>query len=215
MQEHYPFTLKPLPYFLDSLEPVISRQTLSIHHGKHLKAYVDNLNKALAPYPDFHDWTLEKILCNIPAFPLEIQTAVKNNAGGVYNHNLYFYSMRQPNSQAPSGNLRDAITQDFLTYQNFLDEFKEYALRVFGSGYTWLVWDYHQSRPNRLRIMNTANQDVPICLGLYPIFLIDVWEHAYYLDYQNRRAEYIDGWIKLIDWNQAELRFDNCFLVER
>ncbi len=206
LPEHYPFQLKPLPYPYDALEPHIDTETVTIHHDKHLKAYVDNLNKALAPYPDYHNWPLEKLLCNLLLLPKSIQTAVKNNAGGVYNHNLYFYGMSGTKNQQPQGELRDLLVNTFGSYEKWQSLFREAALAVFGSGWTWLVLD----QLGNLKIANTANQDTPLPRGLCPVLLVDVWEHAYYLKYQNRRGNYLDNWFPLIDWHQAEKNYRRC-----
>lgn len=206
MDEHYVFELPPLPYPYDALEPYIDEETMKLHHDKHFKTYVDNLNKALAPYPKYHSWSLEKLLKNINALPFSIQTSVKNNGGGVYNHKLYFSIMGPPNDEKPFGNLGNAMTRQFGTYDDFKTKFKQSALSVFGSGYAWLVID----RMKRLKIITTANQDTPLPMGYCPILLIDVWEHAYYLKYHNRRDEYIDSWFHIINWDAAEKNYNNC-----
>lgn len=209
-QEHYPFQLIPLPYPYDALEPFIDKQTMIYHHDNHLKTYVDNLNKTLAPYPMYHKWSLHRLLCNIPALPKEIQTPVKNYGGGVHNHNLFFSIMGNKESKTPVGNLALAIDEQFGSYDNFKAKWKEEALSVFGSGYAWLVVDNHNDNRGKLRIVKTQNQDTPMPCDLCPVILIDVWEHAYYLKYQYRRAEYIDNWFNVIDWNKAEENYNQC-----
>lgn len=209
MQNHYPFPLEPLPYAYDALEPTIDAQTVMIHHDRHLKSYVDNLNKTLEPYPMYHSWTLEMLLCNINALPEEIRIPVQRNAGGVYNHNFYFNGM-SPHPSNPKNKLLDAINAAFGSYENFKAVFKKNALSVFGSGYSWLVMDKHANRPNELRIINTANQDTPLPCTVCPVLVIDVWEHAYYLKYQNKRADYIDNWFQVINWDKAEKNYNQC-----
>ncbi len=203
-EETYPFRLRPLPYPANSLSPFINQETLLLHHGKHLAKYVEELNKALKPYPKYHNWPLTRLLENIILLPREIQTPVLNNGGGVYNHNLYFNAMAPPGSKAQKGHLIDRIKIDFSSPEDFYILFKEKALEVFGSGYTWLA-----AKGSALKILNTPNQNTVLPLGLYPLFLIDVWEHAYYLQYQNRRGEYIDNFFKLINWQYANANYLN------
>lgn len=211
MQEnnHYPFPLVPLPYSYDALEPYIDARTVQIHHDHHLKTYVDNLNKALEPYPMYHSWSLEMLLCNINALPEEIQVPVHRNGGGVYNHNFYFNIMGGNHSQ-PKNNLLAAMENSFGSYEKFKQKFKQNALSVFGSGYSWLVMDNHANRPNGLRIMNTANQDTPMPCTVCPLLPIDVWEHAYYLKYQYKRADYIDNWFNVLNWDKIEKIYNQC-----
>ena len=199
MNGHYPFELIPLPYEYQALEPYIDMQTMEIHHNKHLKAYVDNLNSALKDYPQYHCWSLEKLILNSNCLPCTICTAVKNNAGGVYNHNFYFNIMGNKNNE-PTGKMSKAITNSFGTQEKFKEAFKQAALTRFGSGWAWLAVDLN----GKLKIVSTANQDTLLQKCLSPILLIDVWEHAYYLKYQNRRAEYVDNWFHVIDWEKVE-----------
>jgi len=196
---HYPFELIPLPYEYQALEPYIDMQTMEIHHNKHLKAYVDNLNAALKDCPQYHCWSLEKLILNSNRLPCTIRTAVKNNAGGVYNHNFYFHIMGNKNNE-PSGKMSKAITNSFGTLEKFQEAFKQAALARIGSGWAWLA----VASNGKLKIVSTANQDTLLQTCLSPILLIDVWEHAYYLKYQNRRAEYIDNWFHVIDWEKVE-----------
>lgn len=200
MKETYPFKLKPLPYDYDALEPYIDRETMHFHHDKHHQTYVDNLNKTLENYPELHKKTLVELLQNLEVLPEEIQTAVRNNGGGVLNHNLFFDGMTPASTKAPEGKLAEAINQAFGSFENFKETFKKAALGRFGSGWVWLVSDEN----GNLKIISTPNQDVPMNLKVNPILEIDVWEHAYYLKYQNRRAEYIDNWFNVIDWKKAE-----------
>ncbi len=202
MEEKYPFKLTPLPYQYNALEPYIDMETVKIHHDKHFKKYVDNLNEILSEYPTYQTWSLEKLILNNDSLPSNIQTGIKNNAGGVYNHRLYFDIMRagtQDNN--PVGNLKEAIIKSFESIENFYKLFKEAAVKVFGSGYAWLIVDKNKE----LKIVTSPNQDVP--LNVFHIILIDVWEHAYYLKYQNRRDEYINNWNNIIDWNKAERNY--------
>jgi len=204
--EHYPFTLMPLPYPYDALEPYIDSETMHFHHDKHHKAYVDNLNQILAPYPQYHNLTLEQLLIGEDRLNPNIQKAVHNNAGGVYNHNLYWKIMGPMTNHLPQGSLAKAIDSQFNSFPAFREAFKKEALGRFGSGYAWLVTDNN----GKLKIVSTANQDTVLPLSYCPILLIDVWEHAYYLKYQNRRAEYIDQWWNTVNWNQAQAYYSQC-----
>lgn len=216
----YPFPLIPLPYAYDALTPYISEQTLCFHHDKHLKTYVDNLNKTLKDYPEFHTWNLEELIIHNNLLPAQIQTPVKNNAGGVYNHNLYFYSMKSPKKPSitpdydpyslanPESGFICLLLKTFGNYYEFKAKLKEAALKVFGSGYAWLV----TNSKGDLSIVTTANQDTPLTLGFSPLLPIDVWEHAYYLDYQNRRGDYIDEWFQLVNWDFVQYRYNRLFL---
>lgn len=199
------FELKPLPYDYDALEPYIDKETMTIHHDKHQKAYVDNLNKAISKNPELFSKGLDGLLKDLNSIPEDIREAVRNNAGGVYNHE-FFWSVMSPNkNQNPKGDLLNAINRDFESYDKFKTKFKESALNRFGSGWAWLVSD----KDGKLSIISTANQDSPISSGLAPIIGIDVWEHAYYLKYQNKRNEYIDNWWNVVNWEQAESNFKN------
>nr|WP_312645425.1 superoxide dismutase [Hydrogenoanaerobacterium sp.] len=204
MADHYPFELQPLPYAYDALEPYIDTETMHLHHDKHLGTYVENLNKTLANYPRFHDWSLTQLLTNLGRIPRPIQTAVRNNGGGVYNHNLYFSGMTPDSTREPVGALADAIMQQFGSYDIFKQRLKQAGLDRFGSGWAWLVSD----GAGKLQILSTPNQDVP--LPLCPIVVMDVWEHAYYLKYHNLRANYIDNWFNTINWPVANERYLSC-----
>ena len=198
------FVLIPLPYSYDALEPYIDKQTMEIHHDKHEQAYVDNLNKALTNYPELYSKTTEQMLKNLDTLPTDIKQSVINNAGGVYNHEFFWSVMSPKHNQEPSGNLLKAINSTFGSFDNFKKLFTEAALSRFGSGWVWLVKDSN----NKLSIITTANQDSPISLGYTPILALDVWEHAYYLKYQNKRIDYINNWWNVVDWNQAESYFN-------
>lgn len=196
MEQHYPFSLPPLPYAYDALLPQIDEKTLHFHHDKHFAAYVDNLNKLLADQPEYQSWSLEQLCRDWCQLPDNIRQGVRNNAGGVYNHDLYFKTMAPTPASTPSGDLAGAITRDFGDLQALKDAMKAAALGQFGSGWAWLTSD----REGRLSVQKTANQDTP--LPLCPLLACDVWEHAYYLQYQNRRAEYFENWWQLVDWPQ-------------
>lgn len=203
-EETYPFILRPLPYESDALTPVLDGETLGFHHGKHYKAYVDNLNSVLSDYPELQSLSLRELLTSIDSLPKAIQAPVRNNGGGVYNHELYFDSMREPVGQEPEGALAEAIDRDFGSYRQWKEQMKQAAVSQFGSGWAWLVSD----RDGKLSIVQTPNQVVPDLDEFTPIFLVDVWEHAYYLQYQNRRADYVEGWFKLINWRKAARRYE-------
>jgi Fe-Mn family superoxide dismutase len=200
-----PFELAPLPYAHDALEPSIDKATMEIHHGKHHAAYVANLNKALESAPDLTGTSLEDLLANgCAAAPEAIRTAVRNNGGGHANHTL-FWSLMGPNSGgAPGGGLATAIGSTFGSFDGFKEKFAAAAMGRFGSGWAWLVLD-----GSGLAIASTPNQDTPLMEGKYPLLGLDVWEHAYYLRYQNRRAEYVGAWWNVVDWAAVEARFNS------
>ena len=202
----YPFTLRPLPYSYEALRPEISDTTLHFHHDKHLQTYVDNLNKALADCAPCQRMTLEELLQNLDALPEDKRTPVRNNAGGVYNHYLYFDCMAPRSGSRPSGALARAMDTAFGSYEDWKARMKAAALGQFGSGYAWLVCDSSRC----VSVVQTANQDCPLSKGPYPLLCVDVWEHAYYLGYQNRRADYVDAWFSLINWPFVESRYDGC-----
>jgi len=208
--EHYPFELEPLPYDYGALEPYIDEQTMHLHHDRHLKTYVDNLNNALKDYPEYQTWPLKRLLQYIGWLPESIRTTVKNNAGGVYNHELYFESMAPAGQTSLSGSLEKKIEEDFGSFDAFKERFKSAALSVFGSGYAWLALTQERD----LTIRTTANQDTLVPLDLHPIFLIDVWEHAYYLKHYNVRADYIDDWFNVINFDMALKRFESFEVKE-
>lgn len=197
------FKLMPLPYSYDALEPYIDKETMIIHHTKHHQTYVDNLNKLLAKNPELSSKSLEELLTNLDALPKSDKQGIINNAGGVYNHN-FFWTIMAPNQDGkPVGELATAIDNAFGSFDSFKSKFKESATSRFGSGWAWLVSD----KDGKLSIISTANQDAPISLGLTPIIGIDVWEHAYYLKYKNKRADYIDNWWNVVNWNQANKNY--------
>lgn len=201
----YPFVNYPLPYDYDALEPYIDEKTMHLHHDKHLQTYIDNLNNVLEKYPQLQRLSLEQLIKTSGRLQKQIQTVVRNNSGGVYNHRFFFEGLKNSTQGEPNDRLAEAISKAFGSYEDFITEFKKAALSVFGSGYAWLIYDRY-----RLRIMTTPNQNSPIEKGLCPILVIDVWEHAYYLKHYNVRADYIDNWFNIINWERAEENFLNC-----
>lgn len=195
-----PFENTPLPYAFDALEPYIDARTMEIHHDRHLQAYIDGLNRAIAPFPALQNCTAARLaVLNAPALRC-IRPALCRNAGGVFNHRFYFAGMTPDGSRRlPCGALQAAVLQTFGTQAAFEDAFTKAALGVFGSGYVWLVRDV----AGRPRIITTANQDTPMARGLRPLLCCDVWEHAYYLKHQNRRADYAADWLRGADWARA------------
>lgn len=195
-----PFENTPLPYAFDALEPYIDARTIEIHHDRHLQAYIDGLNRAIAPFPALQNCTAARLaVLNAPALRC-IRPALCRNAGGVFNHRFYFAGMTPDGSRRlPCGALQAAVLQTFGTQAAFEDAFTKAALGVFGSGYVWLVRDV----AGRPRIITTANQDTPMARGLRPLLCCDVWEHAYYLKHQNRRADYAADWLRVADWTRA------------
>lgn len=211
MNEHYKFINTPLPYPYDAMEPYIDEKTMRLHHNRHLQTYIDNLNKALENYPQFQSFTLEELLRNIPSFPEDIRTAAARSGGGVFNHQFYFSGLTYPASSQPFGKLAEAIKNRFRSYESFQKQFKDAALSVFGSGYAWLV----VNAVCRLEIITTGNQDTPLALGLSPVLNIDVWEHAYYLKHYNLRADYIDDWFHVVNWNFANKNYLTALAARR
>ncbi len=194
------FTLPPLPYPADALEPHIDKTTMEIHHGKHHNAYVTNLNKALESAPDLQSKTVEELLAgNLAAVPEAIKTAVRNNGGGHANHSLFWNSLSPKGGGAPKGEIESVITATFGGFDSFKEKFNAAATTRFGSGWAWLV----KGGDGKFEILSTANQDSPLMDGKKPILGLDVWEHAYYLKYQNRRPEYIAAWWNLVNWDEA------------
>ncbi len=204
MGNTYPFSLKPLPYPYDDLIPQISEQTLCFHHDKHLKTYVDNLNNTIKDYPEAHGKTVKELLMNLDRLPENIRTPVKNNGGGVYNHELYFSILGEMCSTSPSPALLCAINRDFGSIDGFKEALKAAALSQFGSGWAWLLSD----KEKKLSIVKTPNQDTPDLSKYTPLLLCDVWEHAYYLDYQNRRADYVDAFFKILDYERISRNYE-------
>lgn len=200
---HYPFSLLPLPYAYGALTPEISDRTLHFHHDKHVQSYVDNLNKALADCPGLQKVPLEELLKCLNTIPEPTRTAVRNNGGGVYNHYLYFDGMQKAGKSRPDGPLLSAMERGSCTVDKWEQKLRAAAMGQFGSGYGWLVTD----RCGTLSVVKTPNQVCPLTDGLYPLLCVDVWEHAYYLDYQNRRGDYVDAWLTLINWKFVSTRY--------
>jgi superoxide dismutase, Fe-Mn family len=196
------FSLPPLPYPTDALEPAIDQKTMEIHHDKHHAAYVKNLNDALAKHPDLLALPIAELMARLGRLPSDVKTAVQNNGGGHYNHSLFWQWMAPHAGGEPGGNLGSAVASTFGDFAKFKLAFKDAALKRFGSGWAWLVKD-----GGKLSIESTANQDTPLSSGKVPLLGIDVWEHAYYLKYQNRRPEYIDAWWSVVNWKGVAERF--------
>jgi Fe-Mn family superoxide dismutase len=201
-----PFTLPPLPYAPDALEPTIDKMTMEIHHGKHHAAYINNLNKALESAPELAGKSVEELLAhNCIAVPENIRTAVRNNGGGHLNHSMFWKIMAPAAGGAPIGNVAQAITATFGGFDAFKEKFAQAAATRFGSGWAWLV-----KANGKLDIYSTANQDSPLMEGKFPVMGLDVWEHAYYLHYQNRRPDYIAAWWNVVNWPEIENRFNSA-----
>ena len=199
------FTLPSLPYAHDALEPWIDKMTMEVHHGKHHQAYVNNLNKALEPAPELASKSLDELLANhLAMVPETIRTAVRNNGGGVANHNIFWEVMGPNAGGAPTGKLAEAIDSTFNSFDNLREKFNAAAIGRFGSGWAWLV----KSPAGKLEILSTPNQDTPVSDGSQVILTLDVWEHAYYLKYQNRRPEYAGAWWNVVNWAAVENRFN-------
>ncbi len=196
-------TLPALPYAADALEPSIDKMTMEIHHGRHHKAYVDNLNKALESAPDLASKSINDLLKNLSAVPEAIRNAVRNNGGGHANHSMFWEIMGPSAGGAPSGDLAAAITSTFTSVDALKAKIKESALARFGSGWAWLV----RGGDGKLSVVSTANQDSPVSDGSTPLLGVDVWEHAYYLKYQNKRADYVDAWWNVVRWDKVAERF--------
>lgn len=199
---YYPFINTPLPYSYDALEPFIDEETMYLHHDRHLQTYIDNLNRFLEEHPSLQKFSLEELLSIWRRLPCHLQTPLRNNAGGVYNHRFYFDSMTPPGSSCSAPRLFEAMSCQFGSPENFRSQFKEAALSVFGSGCAWLVLDRR-----RLKIVTSANQNTPLTCSRTLILNIDVWEHAYYLKHYNLRADYIDDWFRVVNWKMAENRY--------
>lgn len=197
------FELPKLNYSYDSLEPYIDSRTMEIHYTKHHATYVNKLNEALEKHPELMNKNLEDLLKDLDNIPSDIRTTVRNNGGGHYNHTLFWSIMGPNGSRKPIGKLAQRIDEVFGSFDKFKLEFSDSALNRFGSGWAWLVLDKY----GHLSIISTPNQDNPIMIGLYPILGIDVWEHAYYLKYQNRRAEYIESWWNVVNWEEVEKHY--------
>jgi len=200
-----PFQLPELPYAYDALEPHIDEQTMRIHHTKHHQAYTDNLNKALEG-TTFQEQDVEEILANLGSLPDDRRTAVRNNGGGSLNHSIFWSTMSPNGGGEPSGELGDAIQQKWGSFDAFKEAFTKAATAQFGSGWAWLEVD----ESGNLDVHGHPNQDSPVMHGAYPILGVDVWEHAYYLKYQNRRPDYVAAWFNVVDWDAANRRYQEA-----
>jgi Fe-Mn family superoxide dismutase len=192
-----PYEVPPLPYDYDALEPTIDEETMHLHHDKHHQAYVTNANKALEG-TEYADKPVEEVLKNLSSLPGDKQGPVRNNAGGHYNHSLFWEWMSSDGGGEPDGDLRSALDEAFGSFDDFKSQFKAAGVGRFGSGWAWLVHD-----GSKLAIVSTANQDNPISDGQTPLLGVDVWEHAYYLKYQNRRPDYLDAWWDVVNWSKV------------
>jgi Fe-Mn family superoxide dismutase len=197
------FELPPLPYPSNALEPYFDQQTMEIHHDKHHAAYVNNLNKALEGQPDLQSKSVEELISSINSLPQNIQTAVRNNGGGHVNHTLFWELLKVNNGAEPSGELANAITQAFGSFDAFKQQFAAAGVGRFGSGWVWLL----VAPDGSLSITSTPNQDSPLMEGKTPILGLDVWEHAYYLKYQNRRPDYIAAFWNVVNWDEVARRY--------
>lgn len=192
-----------LPYAYNALEPTIDARTMEIHHGKHHATYVANFNKALEGHPEWQNRPIEEILSKIDQVPESIRTAVRNNGGGTYNHLLFWQIMGPGKGGAPKGALAEAIIATFGSFDKFKETFSNAAMTRFGSGWAWLV----RNKAGGLEVYSTANQDCPLSEGKTPLLTLDVWEHAYYLNYQNRRADWVREWWNVVNWDEVSRRF--------
>lgn len=198
------FTVPDLPYSYDALEPFIDEETMRVHHDGHHAAYVKNLNDALIGHEEFLNMDVEELLKSLDQVPEEISLKVKNNAGGHYHHSILWPMMAPSGGGEPAGKLLDTINQTFGSFSTFQDQFFDAAIKLFGSGWTWLA-----GKDGKIAIVNTPNQDSLVSAAQYPILGIDLWEHAYYLKYKNKRADYIEAWWNVVNWTEAEKRFQS------
>ena len=196
------FELPKLPYAVDALEPYIDAQTMTIHHDKHHQAYITNLNGAIDKHPELASKSLENLLMDLNSVPEDVRTVVRNHGGGTWNHSMFWEIMAPKAGGAPKEELAKAVDSAFGSFDAFKSEFEKAANGRFGSGWAWLV-----KKGSGLAVVSTANQDNPMSDGMTPIFGIDVWEHAYYLKYQNRRAEYVTNWWNVLNWDAAAARY--------
>ena len=197
-----PYELAPLPYAHNALEPFIDEQTMQIHHGKHHQTYVNNVNAALEKYPELQGKPIEQLIADLNAVPEDIRTAVRNNGGGHANHTLFWQIMGPNAGGAPTGKVAEAINAKFGSFEAFKEAFAKAATTRFGSGWAWLI-----KTGDGVDIVSTPNQDSPLMEGKTPILGIDVWEHAYYLKYQNKRPDYITAWWNVVNWDAVNARF--------
>ena len=199
------FEVLPLPYDYAALEPTIDEATMKLHHDKHHQAYVTNLNGAVEKHADLGKKTPEELIKNLEAVPEDVRTVVRNNAGGDVNHTMFWQIMKPGGGGDPLGAISEQISEDFGTFEELKKKFNEAGAKQFGSGWAWLVW-----KGGKLEVMSTPNQDNPLSQGLYPILGNDVWEHAYYLKYNNRRPEYLAAWWNVVNWEEINKRFEQA-----
>lgn len=197
-----PFELQPLPYAEDALEPYIDAQTMRIHHDFHHGGYVNNLNKALEGYPDLQSQSIDNLIRNLHTLPESVRTAVRNNGGGHFNHSIFWSIMGSNAGGEPTGEIASLIKDIYGDFENFKTQFNDAGAKHFGSGFVWLV----KTTDNQFEIISQPNQDCPWSDGHYPILCNDVWEHAYYLTYQNRRPEYLKQWWNTVNWTAVNDR---------
>ncbi len=200
----YPFELPPLGYGFDALAPFIDAETMELHHDKHHQAYVDKLNDALKDQEDLQNLTIEELLARVDSLPDAIKSAVRNNGGGHANHSMFWTIMKKNEDGKPSGALSDAIDRDFGSFEEFKTKFNDAGVKQFGSGWVFLI-----SNNGKLEIKSMPNQDTPLMQNVTPILGNDVWEHAYYVTYRNRRPEYLKAWWNVVDWDKVGERFEN------
>lgn len=198
------YELPPLPYDYSALEPTIDAETMHLHHDKHHAAYVNNLNAALQSNSQLASLSIDDLVSRLSEVPENIRTAVRNNGGGHANHSMFWQIMKPNGGGQPSGDLASAIQQAFGSLEQFKTAFNDAGAKRFGSGWTWLVLD----KSGKLQVTSTANQDSPLTDGLYPVMGNDVWEHAYYLKYQNRRPEYLSAWWNVVNWDEISRRYE-------
>ena len=201
-----PFELPPLPYAYNALEPHVDAQTMRIHHDKHHGTYVTNLNKALESAPNLQGKTIEALLTDLDAVPENIRMAVRNNGGGHYNHTMFWEIMKPGGGTSPGGGLAAAITAAFGSLDKMKEAINSAGAGRFGSGWAWLVLD----KDGKLAVTSTPNQDTPLAAGQKPVMGVDVWEHAYYLKYQNRRADYLQAWWNTVNWTEVAARYEKA-----
>ena len=199
------YEVPPLPYDYAALEPHIDAETMKLHHDKHHQAYVNNLNAAIEKHPDLAKHTAEDLLRNLNSIPEDIRTAVRNNGGGHVNHSMFWNIMKPGGGGEPTGKIAEQIRKDFGDFASFKKQFNETTAKQFGSGWGWVIWD-----GGKLAITTSANQDSPLSQGKYPILGNDVWEHAYYLKYQNKRPDYLAAWWNTVNWDEINKRFEEA-----
>jgi superoxide dismutase, Fe-Mn family len=200
------YTLPELPYAYDALEPYIDAETMRLHHDKHHQAYLDKLNKAISLHPELGKKPVEELLVNLDALPEDVRTQIRNNGGGHFNHSLFWLMMKPKGGGQPRGKVSQEINKFFGSFQDYQKKFNESAADRFGSGWAWLCVD----KNGKLTVSSTANQDSPVSQGLSPILGLDVWEHAYYLHYQNRRGDYIGAWWNVVNWDTVEENYQQA-----